>query len=87
MSVVDDVRKGFQDFVAPEMSGLKEGLNGVKEAVQSLRVDLSDTEKRLLAAIESAKKEILLTVQVSMMAEKIAEQARIIEELKKNRPQ
>ena len=91
MSVVDDVRKGFQDFVAPEMGGLKEGLQGVKEQVQvlrsELRSDLAETQKRLLTAIESSKKEILLTVQVSSLSEKVAEQARIIEDLKKHRPQ
>ena len=39
MSIVEDIRKGLPVVVAPELSGIKESVSGIKNAVYQLRVD------------------------------------------------
>ena len=63
MSVVEDVRKVIQDFVAPELRSLSSQMTDVRRDIALQREDQKATEARLLRAIEQSKAEVLLVVE------------------------
>ena len=87
MSVVGDVRKVIQDLVSPDVRAVAAGLGDLKEAVQVMRTEMQEMEKRLVVSISLAKTEILLTVRNAELTEKLAEMTLAYDRLKRERTQ
>ena len=75
MSNVEDIRKVFQDFIAPEV-------REISANVKNIQAELPALELRLMKVVEAAKNEILLTLKVRTQEERIAELTRENERLK-----
>ena len=80
MGNVDDIRKGFEELVAPSLTELKTKI-GVIQA------ELPAMEARLLKAIEAAKTEVLLMVRVSDLTARNAELEAKLAEINKREAQ
>ena len=76
MGKVEALREAMADFLAPELREINAKLASIEKR-QDRDFDL------LMKAIEAAKLEILLKVQMAQMAEKMAEQERVIDTLQK----
>ena len=75
MSIVEDLKKALQDVLAPDVRATVEGLNALREEVKAVeaRVERTSLERHteLLRAIDSAKKEVLLSVEVTNLTREV----------------
>ena len=79
MGSFDDVRKGIQDLLAPELRGIAARLDAIdkrlelmQDSQQETRNELRAAEARMLRAIEQAKTEVLLTTRVADLEQRLA---------------
>ena len=72
MSNFDDIRKLFQDFLAPELRTLTEKVESLRIDQGQIRHDMSAMEARILHAIEQAKTEILLTTKIADLEQRLS---------------
>ena len=71
MSVIDDVRKVAQDFIAPELRGINERLNALEKRVDLLHSDVNTRFADLRA--EMARQNDLLRTDFRTTANRIVE--------------
>ena len=79
MSVIDDVRKVAQDFIAPELQGINERLNALEKRVDLLHSDMNTRFADLRA--EMARQNDLLRTDFHTTANRIVEVLQINQRL------
>lgn len=94
MGSFDEARKAIQDILAPELRGIAVRLDGIDKRMDLmhtdqglLREELRAVESRMTAAIDQAKREILLQVQLADMEQRNALLQRKVSELEQKSPQ
>ena len=94
MSTFDEIRKAIQDILAPELRGISVRLDGLDKRfdlmhgeVSGMREELRAVEGRMKDALEQAKREILLTVQLADAEQRNVVLARKVGELEQKSPQ
>lgn len=86
MGSFEDVRKALEEVVSPSLIGLKAEVTGLQSNLTLFRSDVVAMETRLMKAIESAKTEVLLRVQVADLNARNADlEARLAEAEKERR--
>lgn len=87
MGSFEDVRKAFEEIVSPSLIGLKVDVSGLQSSLSSFRSDVAAMEARIMKAIDSAKTEVLLRVQVSDLSARNADLEAKLAEAEKERRQ
>jgi len=87
MSVVEEVRKVLQDFLAPELREIATNLKSLTEGQKVLAEGQRDMEIRLLREIQKSEEKILSMLKMSEMTDKLEHLTRENTELKREKTQ
>ncbi len=94
MGSFDEARKAIQDILAPELRGIAVRLDGIDKRIELVHVDqgllreeIRAVEARMTAAIDQAKREILLNVQLADAEQRNAVLLRKVNELEQKNTQ
>ncbi len=90
LSVVGDVRKALQDFLAPELGELKAQLKALSDNQKTMQETMrdgfkaqtegrQDMESRLLREIKNSKEKLVIRIQLAEATLKLEQATRVAE--------
>ncbi len=79
LSIVGDVRKALQDFLAPELGEVKVRLQSLSDGQKEILDGQRELEARLLREIKNSEEKLLLRIQLAEVNLKLDEKSRLAE--------
>ena len=71
MGALEDTRKVLQDFIAPELRGIQERLDGMEKRFDALDRKIADDKSALLRTMDFMLKELSLRIELASLKTRV----------------